>query len=330
MNGRAFVTGASGFLGRHLLRALAARDVPVTALCRRPDTLADLRRPGLSVVAIDVRDSDEVAAHLTGVDTFFHLAAVRNGTGERAESMRDVNFHATVDLAERALGSGVRQFVHASTALVFGPSARPLDESSPLVETEAAAGAYVAGKARAVAALRRLRDRGAEISIVHPAIVYGPDHPSHPNRVTDRIRRILARRPEIVLAGGRVERDLVHVDDVIAALLAMADDPSRRPEVVAAGGPVSHRGLAELVARASGRPVPLLLSAPVNLTELVARIVDRLRGRDSHTGSARAVWTLARPWRFRTDGLRQLLGREPIPAGVGVGRTVEWLSRGRR
>jgi nucleoside-diphosphate-sugar epimerase len=326
MTGRALVTGASGFLGRHLLRALVARDLAVTALCRRPESLADLAHPQLSVAAVDVRDPAALAPYLAGADTLFHLAAIRNGAGAPAAAMRAVNLEATVELAKRAVDAGVRRFVHASTALVFGPSEVPLDETAALVLEESTVGAYVAGKARAVAALRELRGAGAPISIVHPAIVYGPDHPAHPNRVTGQIRRLLARRPGIVLAGGRAERELVHVDDVVAALLAVAERGERRNEVIAASGPVSHRGLAGLVARASGRRAPLLLSAPVSWIELAARMVDRLRGSDPHTGIARAVWTLARSWRFRSDGLRNLLGREPISAELGVARTVQWIA----
>ena len=327
MRGGALVTGASGFVGRHLLRALAADGTPVTALCRRPEALADLAGGPVAVEAVDLRDAGAVTRLLAGVDTVFHLAAIRNGAGAPAKELHEVNERLTIDLARRAAEAGVRRFVHASTALVFGPSALPLDEGAPLVVDDAAAGPYVGSKARAVETLRALRRDGAPVAIVHPAIVYGPDHPSHPNRVTARIRTMLRRRREIVLGGGRVERDLVHVDDVVAALRAMADRATERQEVVAAAGPLSHRALAGLVARASRRPAPLLLSLPVPVAQLAARVADLLHRRDSRTGTARAVWTLARPWRFSPDGLRELLGREPLSADVGVARTVEWIER---
>ena len=324
--GRVLVTGASGFLGRHLLRSLAADGVAVTALSRRPEALADLAGGPIEVVGGELLGAT-TASLLAGSGTVFHLAAIRNGAGARADELREVNERTSVELARRAADAGVRRFVHASTALVFGPSASPLDESSPLLLDEAEAGPYVASKARAVEALRGLRRDGAPIAIAHPAIVYGADHPSHPNRVTARIRSLLRGRPELLLGGGRAERDLVHVDDVVSALRSLAEPGSGRDEVVAAAGPLSHRGLVELVARASGRPAPLLLSLPVPVAQVAARVADRLRGRDPSSGTARAVWTLSRPWRFRSDGLRALLAREPLSAAAGVGATVDWLRR---
>lgn len=326
MTDRALVTGASGFLGRHLLRSLAADGVPVTALCRRPEALPGLAGGPISVVAGEILGAG-TASLLEEAGTVYHLAAIRNGIGARAEDLREVNERTTVELARRAVDAGVRCFVHVSTALVFGPSKSPLDESSPLVLDDAQAGPYVASKARAVDALRRLRRDGAPIAIAHPAIVYGPDHPSHPNRVTMRMRSLLRRRPELILGGGRAERDLVHVDDVVAALRSLAEPESRPDEVIAAAGPLSHRGLVEAVAGSSGRAAPLLLSLPVPVAQLAARVADRLRGRDSSSGSARAVWTLAQSWRFRGEGLRALLGREPVSAAEGVRATVEWLRR---
>lgn len=102
------------------------------------------------------------------------------------------------------------RFVHVSTALIHGPSG---GGGVPL-------GTYAETKARAAREVRRLAAEGLPAVTVCPTIVFGPDHPSHPNRVTSEIRRLLRQRVVRVVAGGRQARNLVHVDDVVRGLLA--------------------------------------------------------------------------------------------------------------
>ncbi|HXT20118.1 MAG TPA: NAD-dependent epimerase/dehydratase family protein, partial [Thermoanaerobaculia bacterium] len=93
---RALVTGAAGFLGRHLIAGLVAAGTPTVALCREPAALAALAQPLLSVAPADVRDAAACARLLDGIDTVFHLAAVRNLSGARPEEMVEVNETATL------------------------------------------------------------------------------------------------------------------------------------------------------------------------------------------------------------------------------------------
>lgn len=329
MTGRTLVTGATGFLGRPLLRRLLEERRPVVACARRLASLRDLEAHGLELVALDVRDADACATRLAGVDTVIHLAAARNRPGTNPRAMREVNELATLRLARQALASGVRRFVHLSTALVFGPSDAPLGLASPLVLDDVVAGAYVASKARAVRGLRDLAAAGAPVSIVHPTIVYGPDHPSHRNRVTAQIRRLLERPFDLAVGGGDAARDLVHVDDVVAAILAAAT-AARPQEILAAGEPVTQRGLGRLVARAAGKRSPLVVSLPVPIARLAASTFDLVTVRDRSAGAWRATWTLTRSWSFRAEGFREALGREPLALADGVKRTVEWIRSGAR
>jgi nucleoside-diphosphate-sugar epimerase len=155
---RILVTGATGRVGSRFVRRLVAEGDPVRALVRRGEVA------GAETIAGDLRDADDRARALDGVDAVVHLAAAFRGVPD--EEARAVNHAATVALARAA---GDRRFVYASTNLVYGRGrgrpAREDDEPAP-------AGAYPESK---WAAEQALRDLGARI--VRLAFVYGEGDP---------------------------------------------------------------------------------------------------------------------------------------------------------
>ncbi len=312
------VTGASGFLGRHLVRALLDEGREVVALSRDPSPLADLRSPSLRPAPGDLRDPSSYASWLTAGTTVFHLAGVRNQSRVRAAEMEEVNVRATVELARRSLEAGVGRFVHVSTALIHGPVG---GGGIPF-------GTYAESKARAVAEIRRLAAERLPAVVVSPAIVYGPDHPSRPNRVTSEIRRLLRQRivrTVPVLAGGRQVRNLVYVDDVVRGLLAAERCGAAGREYVLGGEEIAPRDFGRLVLSLAGLKPAATLSLPAGPALAAAWMADLLSRSDPGTGYASAVQVLLREWRFSSDKARRDLGYRPLPLGEGLARTIDWV-----
>jgi nucleoside-diphosphate-sugar epimerase len=321
---RALVTGGTGFLGHRLVAALLAEGVEVLALGRRPGALDGVAHPALGLVLGDLRNESLLAGLLARADTVFHLAATRSGRGSAAE-MREVNEAATLRLARLSGEAGVGRFVQVSSATIFGPGSEPRDETAPVLP-ERAVGAYGASRARAQLALRRLAAEGLPLVTLLPTIVYGPDHPAHPNRVTSQVRRLLRAPLDVVVAGGTARRDLVHAGDVVAALLAAARRPEAAgEEILVTGEPVSQRGLAAMVARCAGRRIPPALSLPAGLARGAARLLDRGLGYDAGAGLESAVEALASEWLFSGDRGRALLGLRPRSLRGGIAETVAWI-----
>jgi dihydroflavonol-4-reductase len=319
----ALVTGASGFLGRHLVRALLEAGRPVVALCRSPEALTDLNHSALRIVPGDLREPESYAPWLAAGTSVFHLAAVRNHPRARIRDMEEVNVRATAELARRSLEAGVGRFVQVSTALVQGPS-DGLSEGTPL-------GAYAESKARADREIRRLAAEGLPAVIVRPAIVFGPDHPSHPNRITSEIRRLLRQRVIRVVAGGRQARNLVYVEDVVRGLLAAdAANTARHcgavgEEYVLGGEEVAPRDFGRMVLALAGLRPAATLSLPAGPALALARIADQLQGSDTGSGYAMAVQVLLREWRFSSDRAARDLEYRPLPVAEGLARTIRWL-----
>lgn len=311
----ALVTGASGFLGRALVRALLDSGRDVVALCRDPAALGELRHPALRIVSGDLRDPASYAPWLAAGVSVFHLAAVRNHPHARVREMEEVNVRATAELARRSLEAGTSRFIYVSTALIHGPS-----DGGGLPF-----GAYAESRARAGQEIRRLAAEGLQAVTVCPAIVFGPDHPSHPNRVTSEIRRLLRQRVVRVVAGGRQARNLVHVDDVVRGLLAAERRGALGEEYVLGGEEIAPRDFGRLVLSLAGlRPVATL-SLPAGPALAIARIADRLRKSDTGSGYATSVQVLLREWRFSSDRARRDLDYRPFSLAEGLAHTIHWL-----
>lgn len=222
--------------------------------------------------------------------------------------MEEVNVRATAALARRALEAGAGRFVHVSTALVHGGF-----------------GAYAGSKTRAAGEIRRLAGEGLPAVVVSPAIVFGPDHPSHPNRITSEIRRLLRQRVVLVLAGGRQARSLVHVDDVVRGLLAAERRGTPGEEYVLAGEEIAPRDFGRLVLSLAGLRPLATLSLPAGPALAAARVADRWRKSEPGSGYATALQVLLREWRFSSDRARRDLDYRPIPLAEGLARTIDWV-----
>jgi nucleoside-diphosphate-sugar epimerase len=324
---RVLVTGASGFVGARLVATLAAQGVPVVALHRRE---TDARRypPSVAVMIADLRDEAACGRLLDGVDTVFHLAAVRDRPGTSPQAFTSVNETATLRLLRQGVAARIDRFVHVASAQIYGPSSVPLDETAPL-RTETPASLYAASRARAVLGIRELTRAGAPVVTLAPTLVYGPDRPGHRNRVTAYARRILAWGFDVVLDGGVACRNLVHVDDLIAALLAAARAPGVEGEEFLIGGEtISQRDLGALVRRCAGRRRPVRLSCPAGLARGLALPVDTALRYDARAGWASAVETLRRSWTFDDSKGRSALGHRPRSLAEGIAQIVAWLEHG--
>jgi UDP-glucose 4-epimerase len=163
------VTGATGFVGRYLLPVLERNGWAVRAAVRRPSGLQN------EVVVDSIGAGTDWRAALAGVDAVVHLAArVHHPNDRDAEQLyRDLNIDGTLQLAHGAIAAGVKQFVFASTALVYG---RNNDGRPPFSEDDELTphNPYSRSKVEAEAGLKSLAQGHAMgVTVVRPPLVYG-------------------------------------------------------------------------------------------------------------------------------------------------------------
>jgi len=223
-NRPAVVTGASGWLGRNLVRVLAAQGREVRALCAIADEapLLEVVGPRIRATAGDVRDLAAVDAFFAGTDdaTVFHAAAVIHPPTVR--DFFDVNVGGTENVLDAARRAGAARFVHVSSNSPFGANARPSDrfvEDSPFRPYLG----YGASKLEAEQIVTRTHERGdLDTVIVRAPWFYGPNQPARQSRWFRAVRR--GRFP--LVGDGRQQRSMVYTEHLVQGLLRAEATPA--------------------------------------------------------------------------------------------------------
>lgn len=215
------ITGAAGFVGQRTVElALAETDFSVCAADHPQADLDAARRAGARVRSGDLAHPEKCARILRGADVVMHLASVYDPTRTRAELMR-MNRATTRTLAKAAAQSRVRHFLFCSTAEVYGAHRDvPIKEDARKVPDNDFSLSMLAAEQ---AVMRIGRETGMPVTILRPAIVYGPGGSFLSSALV--IAPFLAPRIARMLptfTGGPLI-NAVHVDDVAGALLFLAE-----------------------------------------------------------------------------------------------------------
>ena len=224
------VTGATGYIGGVLVRALADRGDPVRAVFHERSGIFE--KPGVEWVRGDVLDRDSMVAAFRDADVVLHLAALVSIDPRMAETMRAVNVAGARNVVEAALECRVRRLIYFSSIRAFNQF--PLDEA--LDETRGRVGglprpAYDRSKALGEDEIRHGLERGLDAVILNPTGVLGP-YDRGPTGVGQFFVDLQRRRVPMLIAGGF---DCVDVRDVVGATLA-AETRGRRGENYILGG----------------------------------------------------------------------------------------------
>ncbi len=307
------VTGAAGFIGSHLARALLARGDRVVGIdnfndyydpaIKRANAAELAQHPAFSLIEGDIRDVATVEALFAAHDIrrVAHLAAM---AGVR-ESMKQprlyfaVNVDGTLNLLDAAQRHGCENFVLASTSSVYGETKRlPFNEEDPADRPLAA---YPASKRAAELLAHTFHHLyGMNITALRFFNVYGPA--GRPDMMPMRVMEAILDGTEIpVFNGGDIHRDWTYIDDTVTGVVAALDRPL--------GYEIINLGV----------------GAPISLREFIEAI-EGLAGRRLNTRSVPTPPTDPPITFCDNSKARRLLGFAPsTPVREGLARTWEWF-----
>lgn len=276
----ALVTGATGFVGSHVVRVLAGHGVQVRALSRRPDTARHVVPPGVEVVAGDLADPPSLSAAAAGQELVIHTAARVSDWGPRS-AFWGANVEGVANLLGACRAAGVRRLVHISSLTVLGlpRDGRVVDEHAP-VANPARGDHYSTSKLAGERLVREAHGGGGlETTVVRPGAIWGPGDPN----VLPRVLALLRRGVMPLIGRGDNVLGLSHVDNLAPGIVLAAGTPAAAGRLyhLTDGEEVTARqALAALAAALGVRPprrsVPYgALYALAALAEGVSRLLRR-------------------------------------------------------
>lgn len=221
--GPALVTGGTGFVGGHLVRTLVEQGRPVRTCGRgpRPDDLPD----AVGYHRIDLGGDEPLDPLVDGATTVFHAAGASSSTAEDDAELARTNVTGTEQLLAAAHAAGVQRVVHVSTSSVYGKQVQLPQPVPENVDCHPAPG-YAETKWRAEQAAWRFADKDLPVTVLRPVTVYGPAAVKLvASTILDAAIERWAGLDAFAVPAEPTELRLVHVDDVVAACLHLADHP---------------------------------------------------------------------------------------------------------
>lgn len=263
---KALVTGANGFTGSHLVKALAQRGDYVVGLVRKSSNRARLADSPVQLVYGDISDRNALQKAMTGVDTVFHTAAyVELGLVDAAQ-MEQVNVEGTRAVLEVAQELGVSKVVYCSTIGIYGDTkGKVINETFKRTQTDFSS-AYDSTKYQAQQIVDQFATQVPVVSIM-PSGIFGADDP----HFAPVLQQFLKGRLKLWAGGDRIT-GIVHVDDLANAMILAAEKAPAGEHYIISAGDLTTREMFEIFSQQTGIPAPR--EAPKSLVRLAGNILD--------------------------------------------------------
>lgn len=319
---KAFVTGGTGFIGKHLIRKLISRGYEVYGLVRSDEGQAQLATLGAQAVFGDILDQESMRSGMSGSDLVFHLAGwYEIGSRDRMKA-EAINVAGTRNVLRLAHELGVPKIIYVSSVAVFGDTrGRLVDETfsqgGPFV-TEYDRTKWLAHYKVALP----LIEQGAPIIITMPGVIYGPDDHSLIGLLMERFYRgqlYAVPAPEFTVT-------YAHVEDIAEGIILAAEKGRVGESYILAGPAVPLGEVIDFWGQLTGRRPPVirvparLVSATSPLLSAVEDLVDL-----PQPFSAEAARMMNVSYMARADKARSQLGWRTRSMQEGMSETFRHI-----
>ena len=318
------VTGASGFVGSAVARALLDAGHRVRALLRPGGDRRNLAGLDIEPCPGDLTDSRSLREAVAGCEYLFHVAADYRLWIPDPAAMYRANVEGSADLIRLATEAGVKKIVYTSSVATLGirPDRAPADETTP-VELADMIGHYKRSKFLAEREVTRLIERhGSPVTIVNPSTPVGPRDikPTPTGRIiVDTLKKNM---PAYVDTG----LNIAHVDDVAAGHLLALEKGAIGERYILGGQDLSLRRILGVIAELGGVKAPSA-RIPHNLILPIAWAAERLAGLTGREPLATVdgVRMAKKFMYFSSAKAQQRLGYQSRPARLALADAVEWF-----
>jgi dihydroflavonol-4-reductase len=320
---RALVTGATGFIGSHIVRELLKSGASVRALVRKGSDRRNLAGVDAEIIEGDLLDRASLAAALKGCDTLFHAAADYRLWTRHPAAMYAANVGGTEYALEAALFAGVEKVVYTSSVGTLGNpgDGTPGDENTPVSFSDMV-GDYKKSKFLAERKAESFLGRGLPLVIVNPSTPVGP-YDVKPTPTGKIIVDFASRRMPAYLETGL---NLIAVEDCARGHIIAAEKGRPGEKYILGNENLMLAEILGMLSGISGVPAPRICLPyhPVLAAAWVNEAISSFTGREPLIPLA-GVKMAKKLMFFSSKKARMELGFETTPAFNALERSVEWF-----
>ncbi len=321
---KALVTGASGFIGQHLVKALLSQSWDVVGLTHSAQGADELKNLSCRIETGDVTDFSSLKKAVQEVDAVFHLASLVSIRASDRERLKEINVGGTQNIVSLCRELKIPRLIHASSVVAVGASESPADllnENSPNIlrkyrfpncESKALSEEIV---------LKASRQGEIDAVVVNPSMVFGAG---------DAKKEM--RRSNVMAAQGKLAfyprggLSVVAVEDVVSGMVAAFHRGVRSERYILSGENLTTRRLMEMHAEIAG-VAPPQKAIPTPILRGIGKIAQWMPW-DAPINYEGAVAATLYHW-FDCSKARQKLDYQPRPAIEAIRNSVEWMSENR-
>lgn len=321
------ITGASGFIGSAVARAVQARGAEVVALVVPGADDSNLAGIDAERAVADVRDGAAVLAACKGARFVFHLAAIYRFWARDPQVFYDVNVGGTLNVLDAARAAGCERLVYTSTVGVLGLGGtrrgKPADETS-CTDISHLYGHYKRSKFIAEHEVLRAAAEGLDVCVVLPTFPLGPGDlgPTPTGKLV--LDFLNGKMPAFV----DTAMNVTHVDDLALGHLAALERGSSGRSYILGGENLSMRAILQTLSHYSGLPMPRL-QVPRGLVLTAGVVSDLMEGRllrrEPHVPLEAARMSATRMI-FSDERARTEIGHTARPAREAIEESARWFA----
>ena len=325
-----FLTGATGFIGKELAKKLLDRGDTIHALVRSPEKGKEIEHKNLHLFPGDVTNPESIEIAIQGCDFVFHLAGYAKPWSKDKSLPEKINIDGTRNVLEAAMRYKIKRVVFTSTAGVLKPSEKNeiVDENSPNPDSYLTD--YERTKREAELLCGQYVNKGLDIVLVNPSRVYGPGELSKSNSVTTIIKKYSEGKWRVIPGSGAEIGNYVFISDIVNGHLIAMEKGQPGERYILGGTNASFLHFFEILSQQTGRKLrlfhlPLWVMTAASKTMLF--IAENMGGEPLITPQ----WVK----RYNQDRILSSekavnqLGYSITPLEKGIGKTLDWLQKGK-